>query len=193
MWKSWVVAMLVAGCAHVSSPMMQVRSQAAADHGCTLDEVAVREQLPSGRYVVSACDGSFYTYTILRSGSVHQVEGAMPPVARGCATIDGDAAEACRGAAASYSCSGAAPFSQRDEIDRGTMWLTVCGTLRLFTRVDGAWREDHHAARPDDTTSPPSGSDYAASSGSSGGDVYVRGYYRRDGTYVHPHTRSRPR
>lgn len=28
---------------------------------------------------------------------------------------------------------------------------------------------------------------------STGGPVYVRGYYRRDGTYVRPHTRSRPR
>jgi hypothetical protein len=25
------------------------------------------------------------------------------------------------------------------------------------------------------------------------GDVHVRGYRRRDGTYVHPHTRHRPR
>lgn len=28
---------------------------------------------------------------------------------------------------------------------------------------------------------------------SSGGEVHVRGYYRRDGTYVHPHTRHAPR
>lgn len=28
---------------------------------------------------------------------------------------------------------------------------------------------------------------------SSGGRVYVRGYYRKDGTYVRPHTRRRPR
>lgn len=28
---------------------------------------------------------------------------------------------------------------------------------------------------------------------SSGGPVHVRGYYRRDGTHVRPHTRSRPR
>lgn len=27
----------------------------------------------------------------------------------------------------------------------------------------------------------------------SGGPVHVRGYYRRDGTYVRPHTRRRPR
>lgn len=29
--------------------------------------------------------------------------------------------------------------------------------------------------------------------GSAGGPVHVRGYYRRDGTYVRSHTRSRPR
>jgi hypothetical protein len=37
----------------------------------------------------------------------------------------------------------------------------------------------------DRVSSPP------ASTGS--GSVHVRGYYRRDGTYVRPHTRSRPR
>lgn len=31
------------------------------------------------------------------------------------------------------------------------------------------------------------------SSVSTGGRVHVRGYYRKDGTYVRPHTRSRPR
>ncbi|MGE0266662.1 MAG: TonB C-terminal domain-containing protein [Candidatus Obscuribacterales bacterium] len=35
-----------------------------------------------------------------------------------------------------------------------------------------------------------SGSSY--SSGSSGGPVHVRGYFRKDGTYVRPHTRRRP-
>lgn len=33
----------------------------------------------------------------------------------------------------------------------------------------------------------------SAGSSSSGGRVYVRGYYRKDGTYVRGHTRSRPR
>jgi hypothetical protein len=32
----------------------------------------------------------------------------------------------------------------------------------------------------------------SASSDASGGPVHVRGYYRSDGTYVRPHTRSRP-
>lgn len=37
---------------------------------------------------------------------------------------------------------------------------------------------------------PPSGG--SSASPSTGGSVHVRGYYRRDGTYVRPHTRSRP-
>ena len=32
----------------------------------------------------------------------------------------------------------------------------------------------------------------SSASPSGGGSVHVRGYYRRDGTYVRPHTRSRP-
>lgn len=32
---------------------------------------------------------------------------------------------------------------------------------------------------------------YSAPSGSGGGRVYVRGYWRKDGTYVRPHTRSK--
>lgn len=35
-------------------------------------------------------------------------------------------------------------------------------------------------------------SGYSSYSGTGGGSVYVRGYYRKDGTYVRPHTRSRP-
>lgn len=38
-----------------------------------------------------------------------------------------------------------------------------------------------HAPAESHQTAPPA----------SGGSVHVRGYYRRDGTYVHPHTRSR--
>lgn len=34
---------------------------------------------------------------------------------------------------------------------------------------------------------------YSPGSSSSGGTVSVRGYYRKDGTYVRPHTRSAPR
>ncbi len=41
----------------------------------------------------------------------------------------------------------------------------------------------------------PSGTGFSSSTGSStpGSDVKVRGYYRSDGTYVAPHTRSAPR
>lgn len=33
----------------------------------------------------------------------------------------------------------------------------------------------------------------SSSSGSAGGTVYVKGYYRKDGTYVKPHTRKAPK
>jgi len=39
----------------------------------------------------------------------------------------------------------------------------------------------------------PSRSSYSTSRGSSGGTVSVRGYYRKNGAYVRPHTRSAPR
>lgn len=41
--------------------------------------------------------------------------------------------------------------------------------------------------------SGPSTSSSTSGSSSSGGEVYVHGYRRRDGTYVRPHTRRRPR
>jgi len=34
---------------------------------------------------------------------------------------------------------------------------------------------------------------YSSSNGNSGGEVNVKGYYRKDGTYVRPHTRSAPK
>lgn len=37
-----------------------------------------------------------------------------------------------------------------------------------------------------------SASGYGSSRSTQGTDVYVGGYYRKDGTYVHPHTRSPP-
>jgi hypothetical protein len=36
-------------------------------------------------------------------------------------------------------------------------------------------------------------SSYSIPAGSVGGSVYVKGHYRKDGTYVKPHTRSRPK
>ncbi len=48
------------------------------------------------------------------------------------------------------------------------------------------------ASRPNEGYSGYSYSS-SPSGGSPGGDVYVRGYYRKDGTYVQSHTRSKPR
>lgn len=67
------------------------------------------------------------------------------------------------------------------------------------------WRADDYAhARPRraprpsvpqraETPPAPSTESSAVDSGSGGGSVYVRGYYRKDGTYVRPHTRRAPR
>jgi hypothetical protein len=49
--------------------------------------------------------------------------------------------------------------------------------------------KDRGVRAPEPT--PPANS--GATSGATGGSVHVRGYYRRDGTYVQPHTRSAPR
>lgn len=61
---------------------------------------------------------------------------------------------------------------------------------------DRAWssQEMDQARTASRTTSAPvsSGVPAVTTSGSSGGSrVYVRGYYRKDGTYVHPHSRRR--
>jgi hypothetical protein len=48
------------------------------------------------------------------------------------------------------------------------------------------------AVVPTDSVKPQPPSGGSAASPSTGGSVHVRGYYRRDGTYVRPHTRSRP-
>lgn len=46
-------------------------------------------------------------------------------------------------------------------------------------------------SRSNNPTTQPSDVD-TGSGGYNGGDVYVRGYYRKDGTYVHSYTRSSP-
>lgn len=53
-----------------------------------------------------------------------------------------------------------------------------------------AYREAHPPAYQPPVSRSPS---YSPPSYSGGGSVHVRGYYRKDGTYVRPHTRSRPR
>jgi hypothetical protein len=47
-------------------------------------------------------------------------------------------------------------------------------------------------AVPADSADAPRSSGGSSASSGTGGSVHVRGYYRRDGTYVRPHTRSRP-
>jgi hypothetical protein len=74
----------------------------------------------------------------------------------------------------------------------GATWITLDprgGQRRVAAyhvpagvRIRRAMRDS--GSRPEATSTP-------ASSGS--GSVHVRGYYRRDGTYVRPHTRSRGR
>jgi hypothetical protein len=73
------------------------------------------------------------------------------------------------------------------------------------TEIDG-WLTDYRSvplvpiptwvgtspAYPASATTRPS-YDTPGRSTSSSGSVHVRGYYRKDGTYVRPHTRSRPR
>lgn len=77
----------------------------------------------------------------------------------------------------------------------GVTWLTlyrkgsqhwIAGYyVPVGVRAARAARATATTRTPDRVSSPP------ASTGS--GSVHVRGYYRRDGTYVRPHTRSRPR
>ena len=56
-----------------------------------------------------------------------------------------------------------------------------------------AWdKECHVYGSPSSTSLPTSSPSYSSGSYSSG-PVRVKGYYRKDGTYVRPHIRSRPR
>lgn len=75
--------------------------------------------------------------------------------------------------------------------------VDVCGALLMFVWDEGgsvraATEADVH---PPVVGSAPRSADpgYTPQSSGSSGPVHVRGYYRRDGTYVHPHTRRRPR
>lgn len=76
-------------------------------------------------------------------------------------------------------------------IEEGEAWLDVCGTTRVYQEApDRSWHE-----QPLETYVPPHPEAARAdSAGATSGDgrVQVRGYYRRDGTYVRPHTRSSP-
>ncbi len=71
----------------------------------------------------------------------------------------------------------------------GATWITVDpsgGRRRIVAYHVPAWARVRRVA--DDSESRPS-----VAPSTSGGPVQVRGYRRRDGTYVRPHTRSRPR
>ena len=70
---------------------------------------------------------------------------------------------------------------------RGGCYYISEGGAKVY--VDRGRCGDRIKASPGSTYAPS----YGGSSGSTGGSVRVRGYTRRDGTYVRPHTRSRPR
>jgi hypothetical protein len=72
-------------------------------------------------------------------------------------------------------------------IERPRATRTTRASVPRVVKHDEDWESWHvsdfqHARIPAPSVSQPS---------SSGGRVYVRGYYRKDGTYVRPHTRSR--
>lgn len=73
--------------------------------------------------------------------------------------------------------------------------LDVCGeSMRYVSSGNGA---DSFARRDDDESLGESADERFGSSGpsdgaSGSGSVHVRGYYRRDGTYVHSYSRRRP-
>jgi hypothetical protein len=74
----------------------------------------------------------------------------------------------------------------------GATWIALDlrgGQRRVVAYHVPASVRIRHAAR--ESGSRPAATSAPASTGS--GTVHVRGYYRRDGTYVRPHTRSRPR
>lgn len=73
-----------------------------------------------------------------------------------------------------------------------------CCANRASTSTDNVTVVDASAgsAGGSSSASSASTSSYrapAADSTSSGGTVQVKGYYRKDGTYVRPHTRKKPR
>lgn len=61
--------------------------------------------------------------------------------------------------------------------------------IRAQAEVQPAQRE----SPPQSSEPPPSFVSTTGSESSSSREVHVRGYYRKDGTYVSPHSRSRPR
>lgn len=90
------------------------------------------------------------------------------------------------------------------------VWVRACGSYRFYSDSSGRWTEIESLAYAAEGGVPPwtergcpvydnmvscHDEPAARSSGGGGGSgrVRVRGYHRRDGTYVHGHTRRRPR
>jgi hypothetical protein len=82
-----------------------------------------------------------------------------------------------------------------------------CTWVSGYSRSDGTWVQSHHRCGEARAASPASSSVPGVATGSSSsssasdapcvtgycGPTSVKGYYRKDGTYVRPHTRSRSR
>lgn len=71
---------------------------------------------------------------------------------------------------------------------RGGCYYLSGGGSKVYVARSLCDDRERVAAEPSGTRSPS-----YTPGGSTGGPVRVRGYTRRDGTYVRPHTRSRPR
>jgi len=78
----------------------------------------------------------------------------------------------------------------RDLLAKAEKTLAKIRAAREAREAAEAARERAAAAVAESSDESYSG---GSSSGGGGGSVYVRGYTRRDGTYVAPHTRRRPR
>jgi hypothetical protein len=72
--------------------------------------------------------------------------------------------------------------ARRRESDASDSWTASASDSRV--RRSPSTRSRRPSAPSSDYSTPPSGY---------GGTVHVRGYYRRDGTYVRSHTRRAPR
>lgn len=94
------------------------------------------------------------------------------------------------------------PFERLDEFRRYEveartaargLWASNATSARgPPTLAQAELAEDEKTALPKKTHERHTSS-YSPPSNSSSGTVHVRGYYRKDGTYVRPHTRRRPR
>jgi hypothetical protein len=77
-------------------------------------------------------------------------------------------------------------FALRSALGQGQKWITTASSYDAESDRDRAVR------LLGNNSSTPSTSVRELPPVNTGGDVHVNGYYRKDGTYVRPHTRSRP-